>query len=100
MKSIIELPLKIPYFASLFVVANARKQVVGKDVLEFIVPKITESLEQGELVNAKLLLRFLAGLGKIVEEDGMMNIIGDIVSNIEGKSPNVFPPLTGWINSS
>jgi hypothetical protein len=84
------LPPKVPYFASLFVVANARRQVVGKDVVDFIVPKIQELLEQGEIVKAKLVLRFLAGLGRIVEDDGVLTILEEIVSNIEGKKPNVF----------
>jgi hypothetical protein len=86
---VIELPPKIPYLASLFVVANARKEIVGKDILEFTVPKVKELLEQGEFVKAKLMLRFLAGLGRIIEEDGVMNIIGELASNIEGKKPNV-----------
>jgi hypothetical protein len=85
----LELPPKIPYFASLFVVANARKSVVGKDILDFSVEKVKELLEQGDLTKAKLMLRFLAGLTRIVEEDGILNIIGEIVSNIEGTEPNV-----------
>ena len=70
--------------------ANARKQIVGKDILEFTIPKIKELLEDGEIIKAKLMLRFLAGLGRIVEEDGIMKVIGEIVSNVEGKKPNVY----------
>ena len=85
----LELPPKIPYFASLFVVANARKQVIGKDILEFTISKIKELLEQGDLVKGKLMLRFLAGIGRIVDEDGVMDVIGEIVSRIEGEHANV-----------
>ena len=70
--------------------ANARRNIIGKDLLEFIVPKVKETIEAGELVIAKLLLRFLAGIGRIIKEDGIFNVIGEIVSNIEGKSSNVF----------
>lgn len=87
--SVLELPVKIPYFASLFVVANARKQVVGKDVLDFSITKVKELLEQGDFVKAKLMLRFLAGLARIIEEDGIMQVIGEIVSKIEGQETNV-----------
>lgn len=84
-----ELPPKIPYYASLFVVANARKQVIGKDILEFAVGKVKELIESGDLIRDKLMLRFLAGLTKIVEENGIMDIIGEIVTKIETEEPNV-----------
>ena len=84
-----ELPPKIPYYASLFVVANARKQVIGKDILEFTVGKVKELIEAGDLVRGKLMLRFLAGLTRIVEGDGVMDVIGEIVSKIEGEETNV-----------
>lgn len=84
-----ELPPKIPYYASVFVVANARKQVIGKDVLEFAVGKVKELIEEGNLVSGKLMLRFLAGLSRIVEGQGVMDVIGEIVSKIEGQEPNV-----------
>ena len=87
-----ELPPKIPYYASLFVVANARKQVIGKDILEFTVGKIKELIEQGDLVRGKLMLRFLAGLTRIVDENGVMDLIGEIVSKIESEKSNVRPP--------
>jgi hypothetical protein len=85
----VELPPKIPYYASVFVVANARKQVIGKDVLEFAVGKVKELIEEGNLVSGKLMLRFLAGLSRIVEGQGVMDVIGEIVSKIEGQQPNV-----------
>jgi hypothetical protein len=88
---VLELPPKIPHYASLFVLANARKQVVGKDVLAFTVTKVKELLEQGKMVEAKLMLRFLAGLGRIVDEDGIMQVMGEIVSKFEAQVPNVLP---------
>lgn len=84
-----ELPPKIPYFASLFAVANARKQVIGKDILDFTIAKVKELLEEGDLTKAKLMLRFLAGLTRIVDDDGVMLVIGEIVSEIERHEPNV-----------
>ena len=93
--SVLELPPKIPCFASLVVVANARKAAVGKDILEFTVGKVKEVLEAGDLVTGKLLLRFLAGLARIVEDDGVLTVIGEIVSKIEGQEPNVPPSTLG-----
>jgi len=84
-----ELPPKIPYFASLFVVANARKQIIGKDILEFTVTKVKTLLGQGDLTKAKLMLRFFAGLARIIEGDGVTSLIGEIVSVFEGQEPNV-----------
>ena len=43
------------------------------------------------MVEAKLMLRFLAGLGRIVDEDGIMQVMGEIVSKFEGQVPNVVP---------
>ena len=91
-----ELPPKIPYFASLFAVANARKQVIGKDILDFSIAKVKELLEQGDLMKAKLMLRFLAGLSRIIDADGIMDVIGEIVSKIEGQEPNVLP----WVRKT
>jgi hypothetical protein len=85
----VELPPKIPYYASLFVVANARKGVVGKDVLDWAVGKTKELLLGGKVLEGKLMLRFLAGLNRIIEGDGLMGIMGEIVSQIEGKEANV-----------
>jgi hypothetical protein len=68
---------------------------VGKDILEFSVAKVKDLLEQGDLVKGKLMLRFLAGLARIMDEDGIMTIIGEIVSKIEGQEANVFPVLKG-----
>jgi len=71
------------------VVANARKSAVGKDILDFAVHKTQELLQQGDLTKAKLMLRFLAGLARIIDEDGILHIVREIVSNVEGKAPNV-----------
>ena len=93
--SVLELPPKILYFASLLVVVNARKSTVGKDMTEFVVGKVQERLEAGDLVSGKLLLRFLAGLARIVEGNGVLAVIGEIVSKIEGQEANVRPSVSG-----
>ena len=97
--SVTELPPKIPYYATLFVLANARKQVIGKDILDFTVEKTKELCEAGDLVRAKLMMRFLAGLAKIVEQNGVMVIVDELVAHIENKQPNVpiQPRITGLI---
>ena len=51
--------------------------------------KVKELIEEGNLVSAKLMLRFLAGLSRIVEGQGVMEVIGELVSKIEGQQPNV-----------
>ena len=89
--SVLELPPKIPYFASVFVVANARKQIVGKEILDFTIAKVKELLESGDFIKAKLMLRFLAGLSRIIENDGIMQVIEELVSKIDGQEVNVSP---------
>lgn len=89
--SVLELPPKIPYFASLFVVANARKQVIGKDILDFTITKVKELLESGDFIKGKLMLRFLAGLSRIIEDDGIIQVIEEMVSKIQGQEANVVP---------
>lgn len=96
--SVLELPPKIPYFASLFVVANARKQVVGKDILDFTVAKVKGLLESGDFVKGKLMLRFLVGLARIIEDDGIIQVIEEIVSKIEGDQGNVSPNQRNLLN--
>ena len=54
--------------------------------------KLKDLLEQGDLVKAKLMLRFLAGLSRMIDEGGIMSVIGEIVSKIDGQEPNVAPP--------
>jgi hypothetical protein len=87
--SVLELPPKIPYFASLFVVANARKHVIGKDILDFTITKVKELLESGDFIKGKLMLRFLAGLTRIIENDGIIQVVEEIVSKIQGQEVNV-----------
>jgi hypothetical protein len=36
------------------------------------------------------MLRFLAGLARVIEDDGIIQVIGEIVSKIEGQEPNVY----------
>ena len=75
----------------MFVVANARKQIVGKEILDFTIAKVKELLESGDFIKAKLMLRFLAGLSRIIENDGIMQVIEELVSKIEGQEVNVSP---------
>ena len=53
-----------------------------------LVNKVKELIEEGNLVSGKLMLRFLAGLSRIVEGQGVMEVIGELVSKIEGQQPN------------
>lgn len=82
MDSVLELPPKIPYFASLVVVINARKSSIGKEILDFTVGKGKELFDAREWAKAKLILRFLAGLERIVEE-GVTPILSAILENVE-----------------
>ena len=88
--SVLEMPPKIPYFASLFVVANARKPAIGKDILDFSIIKVKELLESGDFIKGKLMLRFLAGLSRIVENDGIIQVIEELVSKLHGQEVTVF----------
>jgi hypothetical protein len=94
---VLELPPKIPYYSSLFVVANARKEDIGRDMLAYSIGKVKELLEKGDVGRAKYMLRFLSGLSRIVDQDGFMSVINEIVSKIEGQKPNVIDSKGGLI---
>jgi hypothetical protein len=79
------MPPKIPFYASLFVVANARKPAIGKDVLDFSLTKLSSLLESGEFFHAKLLLRFIAGLARIIEDDGIIRVLEPLAAKVEGQ---------------
>ena len=93
----LEIPPKILYYASLFVVANARKSAIGKDILAFSINKLRQLFEAGEIVKAKLMLRFVAGLTRIIEDDGVIQILSELVSKFEGHEPNVLQPSVGLL---
>jgi len=95
--SVLEIPPKIPYYASLFVVANARKSAIGKDILAFSINKFKQLLEAGEILKAKLMLRFVAGLARIIEDDGVIQILSELVSKFEGQKPNVLQSSVGFV---
>jgi hypothetical protein len=79
------MPPKIPFYASLFVVANARKPAIGKDILDFSLSKLSTLLESGHLFHAKLLLRFIAGLARIIEDDGIIRVLEQVAAKVQGE---------------
>ena len=91
------MPPKIPYYASLFVVANARKSAIGKDILTFSISKLKQLLQAGEILKTKLMLRFVAGLTRIIEEEGAIQILSELVSKFEGQKPNVLQSSVGFV---
>ncbi|GAO48682.1 hypothetical protein SAICODRAFT_59162 [Saitoella complicata NRRL Y-17804] len=95
---ILELPFKIPHFASVVVVANARYSVVGQTVLEYILPALQKSIDSGEWSKVKLLLRFLAQCGQMIDGRGITEVLENMAALVEkGPRSTYFDELASII---
>lgn len=76
--SVVEQPLKTPFVAGTVLYANAEKGDVGRTVVQRIAPLLKEAADAGEWREFKLLLRLLACLGPLFEENGVMAILDEL----------------------
>lgn len=79
-KLVVEQPFKIPFVAAVVLYANVEKAEIAKDIITRIGQSAQESVEAGEWTRFKLLLRFLACLGPLFEEDGIMPVLDELFS--------------------
>ena len=77
-KLVIEQPFKIPFVAGVVLYANAEKSVIAQDVIGRMGLQLQEALNGGRWRETKLLLRYLACLGPMFEEDGIMPILDEL----------------------
>lgn len=75
---ICEQPLKIPYISAIVLYANDTNGDFAKEVLLKTQKRAQVALEVGEWREFKLLLRFLAGLQTIFDEDGIFDLLENL----------------------
>lgn len=80
LKLVGEQPFKIPFVAAVVLYANAEKPEVALDVITRAAAQLQAALETGQWRNAKLVLRFLACLSPLYEEDGIIPILDELFS--------------------
>lgn len=76
--SVVEQPLKIPFVAGAVLYANDTKSDVGQEFASRAQPEVQQALDTGDWRSFKLLLRFLALLSPMFEEDGVVPILDEL----------------------
>jgi nuclear cap-binding protein subunit 1 len=77
-RRVVEQPLKIPFVAGAVLYANSEKSNVAEEVLGRAGPMCQEALDAGDWRSFKLLLRFLACLAPLYQEDGIVPILDEL----------------------
>ena len=78
--SVVEQPFKIPFVAAILIVINPQKPEVGQEMLTRAAKAMQEYLEAGDWREVKLVLRFLACLQGLLEEDGVFPLLEELFS--------------------
>lgn len=74
----LEQPFKIPFVAAVVLYANVENSNMAQDVIKRIGQQLQDALEAGQWRDFKLLLRFLACLSPLFEEDGVMPVLDEL----------------------
>ncbi|CAD6572438.1 MAG: hypothetical protein ASARMPREDX12_005221 [Alectoria sarmentosa] len=77
---VVEQPFKIPFVAAILIVINPQKPEVGQEMLTRAAKAMQEYLEAGDWREVKLVLRFLACLQGLLEEDGVFPLLEELFS--------------------
>ena len=80
LKLVVEQPLKIPFVAVTVLFAYDEKREVAQDVIGRAAAMLQEYLEKGMWRESKLMLRFLACLSRLYEQDGILPILDELFS--------------------
>lgn len=78
--SVVEQPFKIPFVAAIVIVTNPLRPVVAEELLMRAAKAIQEYLDVGHWREVKLVLRFLACLQGLLEEDGVFPVLEELFS--------------------
>lgn len=79
-RSVVEQPFKIPFLAAIVIVINPQKPEVVQELLMRAAKATQEYLEAGHWRDVKLVLRFLACLQGLLEEDGIFPLLEELFS--------------------
>ena len=78
--SVVEQPFKIPFVAAIVIVINPQKSEVAQELLRRAAKAMQEYLEAGHWREVKLVLRFLACLQGLLEDDGVFPLLEELFS--------------------
>ncbi|KAK3614464.1 Nuclear cap-binding protein subunit 1 [Elasticomyces elasticus] len=78
LKLAVEQPFKIPIIAGVIQYANAENSEVAKDVISKAGPQLQEYLDAGQWREFKLMLRLVACLSPLYEEDGVLPMLDEL----------------------
>lgn len=78
--SVVEQPFKIPFVAAIVIVIDPQKPEVAQELLTRAAKAIQEYLEAGHWREVKLVMRFLACLQGLLEEDGVFPLLEELFS--------------------
>lgn len=78
LKLVLEQPFKIPFIAAVVLYANGEKSEMAEDVINHVAQELQAAMDAGRLKDVKLLLRFLACLGPLFEQDGIVPILDEL----------------------
>lgn len=78
--SVVEQPFKTPFVAAIVIVINPHESEVAQELLKRAAKAIQENLEAGHWREVKLVLRFLACLQGLLEDDGVFPLLEELFS--------------------
>lgn len=78
LRIVLEQPFKIPFVAGTVLFAHAEKREIAQDVVAKAALQLQEYLDQGAWRQFKLMLRFLASLSRLFEQDGILPILDEL----------------------
>ena len=78
LKLVVEQPFKIPFVAGVVLYANVERSEIAQDVLGQAAQQLQGALDAGHWREFKLMLRFLACMSQLYEEDGILPILDEL----------------------
>lgn len=78
MKLVVEQPVKIPFVAAVVLFAHMEKKEAAQDIVSTAAEWFDEYINKGQWRSAKLMLRFLACLSRLFEQDGVFPILDEL----------------------
>ncbi|KAL8694516.1 MAG: hypothetical protein Q9218_000846 [Villophora microphyllina] len=96
---VVEQPLKIPFVAAVILALNNKKPELAQESLIRAVAALDEHFKAGAWRETKLLLRFLACLQGILEDDGLFPVLEELFSravDLQTASTEDVRLLSGW----
>lgn len=82
LRLIVEQPFKIPFVAATVLFAHQEKKEVAADVIARAGEELQQYLDNGMWRESKLMLRFLACLSRVYEEDGVLPVLDELFNRV------------------